>query len=152
MIFIVCLLISAGISAQTTNEITISKTSFHLNDQPFAFNGVSFFNAIYNPAFNKNSTDRKQWMGKFKKYGINVLRVWGQWDNKKGFVDAGENNTLYFLDGRLRQESLNRLKEIIVDANALDMVIELVFFSHESLEADIRFRDKGSRPGSSCLN
>lgn len=137
-----CLLLSFSISAQPTKEITISNTSFYLDNQPFAFNGVSFFNAIYNPAFNKNSTDRKQWMEKFKKYGINVLRVWGQWDNKRGFVDAGENSTLYFLDGRLRQENLNRLKEIIVDANALDMVIELVFFSHESLEAEIRLGTK----------
>ncbi|CAN5620182.1 hypothetical protein BH23BAC1_BH23BAC1_04510 [soil metagenome] len=88
------LLLSFHLSAQNIKEITISNTSFLLNDQSFAFNGVSFFNAIYNPAFNKSTAERKKWMEKFKNYGVNVLRVWAQWDNKRGFVDAGENNRI----------------------------------------------------------
>src|SRR5688572_5286570 len=57
----------------TKNVIGVSGTGFTLNDRPFAYTGVSFFNAIYNPNFNKSSEERAKWLAKFRKYGINVL-------------------------------------------------------------------------------
>lgn len=120
------------------NELTIEGTQFRLNGRPFPFTGISFFNAIYNPAFNKSQADRKQWLAKFQRYGINVLRVWAQWDNGRGFVDSSPTTTLYNPDGSLRLEHVNRLKEIIRDADELGVVIELVLFSQESYYANIR--------------
>ncbi len=120
------------------HEIGIQGTRFTLNGQPFPFTGVSFFNAIYNPTFNKSSADRKTWMRKFQGYGINVLRVWGQWDNARKFVDSSPTTTLYQPDGNLRPEHLATLKALAADADELGMVIELALFSQESYYSDIR--------------
>ncbi len=146
-----CCLLTLGLlvavlppAAAQGNELTIQGTRFLLNNEPFPFTGISFFNAIYNPAFNKSSADRKKWLEKFGRYGINVLRVWGQWDNKNGFVDSGPNSTLYHPDGSLRMEHVNRLKEIIRDADALGMVIEVALFSQESYHNDIRLTPAAS--------
>ena len=86
------------------HTLRIAGTQFFLNDQPFPYTAISFFNAIHNPAFNRSAVERKAWIAKFQKYGINVLRVWGQWDNKRGFVDSGPDKSLYQLDGTLREE------------------------------------------------
>lgn len=132
-------LLCAGLAfGQGKHEITISGTRFLLNGKQFPFTGVSFFNAIYNPNFNRSSDERKKWLEKFQKYGINVLRVWSQWDNKRGFVDACPDCTLYHSDGRLRQEHVDRLKGILTDADSLGMVVELALFSHESYAEKIR--------------
>lgn len=113
-------------------ELGISGTRFTLDGKPFPFTGVSFFNAIYNPNFNKDSATRRQWLGKFRAHGINVLRIWCQWDSARGFVDAAPNATLYLKDGSLREEHLATLKAMLADADAEDFVIELCLFSQES--------------------
>jgi hypothetical protein len=140
-IFLVLLVVTGSylpVPAQQNRELTIAKTAFRLNGEPFPYTGISFFNAIYNPAFNKNQVDRKKWLQQFQRYGINVLRVWGQWDNKCGFVDASPTNTLYYPDGRLRHEHVNTLKAISKDAADLKMVIELALFARESWGNQIR--------------
>jgi hypothetical protein len=126
------------VAQQAKHEITVAGTAFRLNGEPFPYAGVSFFNAIYNPAFNKSSTDRRVWLGKFKKYGVNVLRVWVQWDNARGFADAARDHTLYHPDGTLRAEHVTRLKAILVDCDAEGVVVELTLFSQESWREGIR--------------
>jgi hypothetical protein len=116
----------------TRKELTISGTRFLLNGEPFPYTGLSFFNAIYNPTFNQSPEQRAQWLTKFHRYGINVLRIWCQWDSARGYADASSTNTMYFPDGRLRDEPLKTLKDILVDADKLGMVIELVLFAQES--------------------
>lgn len=120
------------------HEVTVSGTTFLLNGQPFPYTGISFFNAIYNPTFNKSSEERRKWLEKFRRYGINVLRIWAQWDSRRGYADTCDDCTLYFLDGRLRQQNVDRLKAIVADADQLGMVIELVLFAQESWHAQIR--------------
>jgi hypothetical protein len=120
------------------NEISVSGTGFQLNGEPFPYTGVSFFNAIYNPVFNQSSRERMSWIGKFQKYGINVLRVWCQWDNKRGFVDAGPDRTMYHSDGALREERLATLKSILTDADEAGVVVMVVLFSHESYSDGVR--------------
>lgn len=132
------LLLFPLLTAAQRHEIGITGTRFTLNGQPFPFTGVSFFNAIYNPTFNASPAQRKQWMRKFQRYGINVLRIWGQWDNRYKFVDSSPTTTLYFPDGRLRPEHVQTLKAIAADADELGMVIELALFSQESYYSDIR--------------
>jgi len=131
-------LLAGAITAQPAHELTVSGTRFLLDGKPFPYTGISFFNAIYNPAFNKSPEDRQAWMRKFQRYGINVLRVWAQWDNKRGFVDSGPECSLYFPDGRLRPERMAALKAIVADANSLGMVVQLVQFSQESWHDGIR--------------
>lgn len=118
-------------------ELGISGTRFVLDGKPFPYTGVSFFNAIYNPAFNKSSDSRREWLGKFRDHGINVLRVWAQWDNARGFVDASPTATLYQMDGSLRVEHIETLKKILADADAEGFVIELCLFSQESARENI---------------
>ncbi len=122
----------------SAGEITVSGTRFLIDGKPFPYTGISFFNAIYNPAFNRSGEERAKWLEKFQRYGINVLRVWSQWDSKRGFVDAGPESTLYHPDGRLRETSLERLKQIVADADRAGMVVELVLFSQESWRDQIR--------------
>jgi hypothetical protein len=119
-------------------ELTIAGSRFFLNGKPFPYTGISFFNAVHNKEFNRDSGARRQWMQKFRKYGINVLRVWGQWDNKRGFVDTCPECTLYTSGGELRAGPSKTLKQICADADALGMVVEIVLFSQESWHDGIR--------------
>jgi hypothetical protein len=121
-----------------SSELTVSGTRFLLDGKPFPYTGISFFNAIHNEAFSKSSEDRRQWLNKFKKYGINVIRVWGQWDSKRGFVDTCPECTLYQPSGELRSGPLVRLKQICADADALGVVVELAMFSQESWHDGIK--------------
>ena len=67
------LALAASIVAQPSSskhELTIMGTGFRLDGKPFAFTGVSFFNAIYNTNFNASSAARLGWLRKFQSYGI----------------------------------------------------------------------------------
>lgn len=131
-----------GSSGVETSEITVEGTRFLLDGQPFPYTGVSFFNAIYNPSFNESSVTRREWMRKFKSYGINVFRVWAQWDNARKFVDTSNTATLYREDGSLRDEHVATLQSICRDADEEGMVIQLVLYTYESVEAE-RFPIEG---------
>jgi hypothetical protein len=134
------------------NEITIRGTSFEMNNAPFEYTGISFFNAIYNQEFNRNSEVRKEWMQKFFDTGINVLRVWCQWDNNRGFIDGGEGKTIFNIDGSIKPEYLNRIKAIARDADEKGMVILLVLFSRESWNQNLRLSDEASEKAISILS
>src|SRR3954469_17835832 len=99
--------IRAGGEEKSKHSLSISGTRFLLDGKPFPYTGISFFNAIYNPAFNKSSEARRGWLDKFRDHGINLLRVWAQWDNARGFVDASPSCTLYQNDGTLRTGHLS---------------------------------------------
>jgi hypothetical protein len=119
-------------------ELTIEGTRFLLNGSPFPFTGLSFFNAIYNPEFNRSSSVRIEWLSKFLSYGVNVLRLWGQWDNKFGLADTGPECSLYHPDGRLREQHVGTLQSICDDANVAGMCIQIALFSQESWHSNIR--------------
>jgi len=129
-----------GISA-AASQLTISGTRFELDGKPFPYTGVSFFNAIYNTNFNASSEARVARLKKFQNYGINVLRVWCQWDSARGFVDAAPTHTMYQPDGSLRVEHLRTLKEMLRDADSLGLCIELVLFSQESFRENLRVKE-----------
>jgi hypothetical protein len=132
-------LLLSGLTAKAqSHPLAVAGTRFTLDEKPFAYTGVSFFNAIYNPTFNASSEARMAWLMKFQKYGINVLRVWCQWDNARGFVDAAPTSTMFERDGALRPAPLATLKAILADANQLAMCVEVVLFSQESYEEKIR--------------
>ena len=71
-------------------------------------------------------------------YGINVLRVWCQWDNTRGFVDASPTNTMFEADGPLCPTHLATLKSILSDADQFGICLEIVIFAQESYLEKIR--------------
>ncbi len=134
----------SGFAQNPQHTIAVKDLGFTLNGEPFAYTGVSFFNAIYNSAFNKSETARKTWLNKFKAYGIHVIRVWAQWDNARGFVDACPTCTLYEPSGALKKAPLDTLEAIIRTADELGMVVLFVLFQRESWNEDIRLSDEAS--------
>lgn len=135
--FLVVLLITIGItmysrrlSAQHT--LGIQGTHFTMDEGPFDYTGLSFFNALYNPAFNKNNQSRLYWLKKFKNNGITVVRVWAEWNSDLGFVDTCDSCTLFCREGTLKSQYLSRLDSLLVISDSLRMVVELVLFSSES--------------------
>jgi hypothetical protein len=144
--FFCMLLLMAGTNAfsQSKSVLEIKGTRFYMNGEPFQFTGISFFNAIYNEEFNKSTETRQHYMNNFSEYGINVLRVWCQWDNARGFIDGGSGQTMYNADGTLNKEHLVRLKDIVKDADETGTVILLALFSRESWNENIRLEDQAS--------
>lgn len=130
--------------SQGENAISIKGTGFVMNGEPFEYTGLSFFNALYNPEFNKNSDTRLKYIKVFKEHGISILRIWCQWDNGTGFVDSGPTKTIYNQDGSLKPELVERMKDILTDADKQGMVILFVLFSRESWNANIRLSDQAS--------
>jgi hypothetical protein len=125
-------------AAPARHVLSVQGTHFLMDGEPFPFTGISFFNAVFNPAFNESSAARRQWLAKFQRYGINVIRIWCQWDGRPQYADAGPGSTLYNPDGTLRPKPLQTLKDILADAGAAGMGVELTLFAHESWLADIR--------------
>jgi len=121
------------VTSGQTHALAIDGTRLSLDGQPFPFQGLSFFNAIYNDAFNQDPGERLRWLRLFKKYGVNALRVWCQWDLSapRLFIDVAPDRTMYTPDGEVRDEHFGTLTEIITAADSLGMVIEVTFFSHE---------------------
>lgn len=143
-VLLLLVILPAMLFAQSKNTIRIKGLGFTLNEKPFHYTGISFFNALYNPKFNERDDSRRMWLTKLNAAGINVLRVWGQWDNKRGFVDTCPLCTLYEMDGRLRPEPLTRLKKMIEAADELEMVVLFVLFQRESWNENIRLSDEAS--------
>ena len=145
-LYIICLLTLLPLvtSGQSKNTIAVKDLGFTLNEKPFHYTGISFFNALYNPTFNESDASRRAWLEKLGAAGINVVRVWAQWDNGRGFVDTCPACTLYEKDGRLRAEPLNKLKKLIEAADNLDMVVLFVLFQRESWNENIRLSDEAS--------
>ncbi len=132
------LLLPAAALAAPSHVLTVKGTRFLMDGKPFPYTGISFFNAVFNPAFNESSAVRRQWLAKFQRYGINVIRIWCQWDGRPQYADAGPASTLYNADGSLREKNLETLKAVLADANEAGMAVELTLFAHESWLADIR--------------
>ncbi|MCC5930178.1 MAG: cellulase family glycosylhydrolase [Cyclobacteriaceae bacterium] len=117
---------------------------FLVNGSPFEFCAISFFNALYNPSFNTSTATRMSYLNVYKDHGINVLRIWCQWDNTRNFADAGANATLYHADGSIKTEVLNTLVDILKNADKNGAIILLVLFSRESWNENIRLSDESS--------
>jgi hypothetical protein len=126
-----------------TSVLTIQGTRFQLNGRPIHFQGLSFFNALYNREFNRSPDSRQQWLRKFKSYGITVLRVWSDWRVTNGWIDEGPDCSLYVYpemeklnrrfvprNPQLNTNALQRLKDLVSAADKEGMVIELCLFTH----------------------
>lgn len=119
-----------------TSVLNIKGQKLFLDDKPFFLQGLSFFNALYNPVFNQSDEERRKRLHYFKENGINTLRIWCQWDFNSPFnrwVDVGPSNTMYTEKGDIREESFSKLEKLIKAADDFGMVIEVVLFSHEKV-------------------
>ena len=122
--------------------ITVRDTRLYLDGQPFPYQGLSFFNALYNPTFNQDDETRHHWLAYYRSWGITALRVWGDWRTTNGWVDEGPDQSLWVYPGRerrnllykpsgaLNEPALERLKRLLAVADELHMVIELALFTH----------------------
>lgn len=147
MLFLMILisgLTQEGLFGQNTSQITVKGRGFELNGQPFEFTGISFFNALYNPAFNESPEKRKEYLKTYQDFGINVIRVWCQWDNQRGFIDGGEGKTLYNPEGTINSDVFQRITDLLEDADETGTVVLLVLFSRESWNENIRLEDEAS--------
>lgn len=112
--------------------LSIHGTRLLLDNQPFFLQGLSFFNALYNPAFNQSSDAKIAWLKKFKANGVNTLRVWCQWDFiDRPFVDLKVENTLYDHQGGIKDDVMRRIIDLIELLTAEGMLLELTLYSHE---------------------
>jgi len=118
-------------TAYKTRVFEIEGTRLLLDGEPFYFQGLSFFNAVYNPNFNRSAGDRLTWLYKFKETGINALRIWCQWDFDRPFVDVDPDHTMYTPEGEIRDEHFHTLAVIVEALDSLGMVAEVTLFSHE---------------------
>lgn len=116
-----------------THLLGIDGTRLTLDGRPFPLTGLSFFNAIYNPSFNRSAEERLRWLRTFRDYGVNTLRVWCQWDfaPPRSFIDVGPQHSMYTGAGEVRESHFRTLEGIIRQADGLGMVLEVTLFSHE---------------------
>jgi len=108
-------------------------TRLMLDGERFYFQGLSFFNALYNVNFNRDEAERVRWLRVFKDNGISALRIWCQWDfgADRQFIDVSPENTMYAESGRIREKHFQTLCSILDAVRDLTMIIELTLFSHE---------------------
>jgi hypothetical protein len=114
-----------------TATLAVDGTRLLLNGQHFFLQGLSFFNALFNPPFNE---DRGRWLDTFLVNGVNMLRIWCQWDfdpARRPFVDSGPEATLFREDGSLRDEVRGRLEHLLRAAAKRQMVVEVTLFAKE---------------------
>jgi hypothetical protein len=116
-----------------TKVLGVKGTTLTLDEKPFFWQGLAFFNVLYNPTFNRSAEDRMAWLRKFKANGINVLRLWCQWDfpARHKNVDLAPDATMYTETGDIREASFARLVALLEAADSLDMVIEVSMFQNE---------------------
>ena len=133
LLFVLLLEVLLPTELFTQAELKTVGTHFYYGNQPFPYTGISFFNAIYNDEFATEGESRRIWLQKFNSYGVNVLRVWAQWDNDRGFVNTCDTCSLITADGNIRPSYLTRIKAILADMQREGMIMQLVLFSHESI-------------------
>ncbi|MBN1248270.1 MAG: hypothetical protein JXC32_11470 [Anaerolineae bacterium] len=121
-----------------THVLSVDGTRLLLDSRPFYFQGLSFFNALYNPTFQATPGARQAWLQIFRENGISALRVWCQWDFSppRTFVDVGPDTTMYTPQGEIIDAHFDRLAGLLLDADKLAMVIEVVAFSHEKIPGE----------------
>ncbi len=114
-------------------RLSVEGTRLLLDGQFFYWQGLSFFNALYNPTFNASADARSHWLRVFDDNGINALRVWCQWEFEppRDFVDTDPAHTMYTPEGEIRTASFARLEALLEAVRPIGMVVEIVLFSHE---------------------
>ncbi|NLE99849.1 MAG: hypothetical protein GX601_02615 [Anaerolineales bacterium] len=119
--------------SRSTKVLGIEGVRLTLDGEPFFLQGLSFFNALYNPNFNASAEARLHWLTKSQATGVNCLRIWCQWDFRapRVFIDVGPEQTMFTDAGELCEEPLARLVSLIETSDRLGMVVEVTLFANE---------------------
>lgn len=128
------------LSAYKTKRLHIKNGRFQLDGKPYFLQGLSFFNALFNEQFNRTEEERAAWLTKFKENGVNLLRIWCQWDfnpKLRTFIDIDPEHTMYTADGQVKDYYFDRLAALLTQADALDMTVEAALFANERIESPI---------------
>lgn len=122
--------------------LSVQGTRILWDGEPYYYQGISFFNALYNEAFNESDAKRREVLQRFKRWGITAIRIWGDWRTTNGWVDEGPDqslwiypghegrNVLYEPQGFVNQEALGRLTNLLTVADELQMAVEIALFTH----------------------
>jgi hypothetical protein len=118
---------------RTTRVLGVAGSKLTLDGEPFFYQGLTFFNALYNPAFNLAADERRAWVRKFKANGINALRVMCQWDYAApaAFIDLAPDHSMYTDEGRVKDEPFERLVALVRALDAEGMVLSVIMFAHD---------------------
>lgn len=120
-----------------TKTLSVQGNKFYLDKTEFDLQGVSFFNAIFNEEFCKSDKKMEYYLRRFFNYGINMVRVWCEWDfgGAAGqFVDVVTGKTsLFDYRGSIRNVYAERLKRLLSAADRLGMVVEVCALAHERI-------------------
>jgi hypothetical protein len=116
-----------------THTLGVQGTRLTMDGRPFPLTGVSFFNAVYNPTFNRSAGERERWLRTFLDWGVNTLRVWCQWDfaPPRNFIDTAPDHSVYTDDGALREPHVHTLLDLCAATQVLGLALEVTLFSHE---------------------
>jgi hypothetical protein len=104
-------------SATRSAVLGVAGTRLTLDGRPFPLTGVSFFNALYNPTFNRSAGERERRLRTFRDWGVNTLRVWCQWDfaPPRSFIETAPEHSLYASDGSLREPDWSPLHRAVFE-------------------------------------
>jgi hypothetical protein len=125
-----------------------------MDQQPFGFRGLSFFNALFNECFNRDDRGRQDWLAKFGAHGVTALRVWCQWDfaPPRLFADVGPGQSVFGPDGELKALYADRLCSLAQGTGERAMALEVTLFSQEkSPNFPVPVLDKAARNVSRLL-
>jgi hypothetical protein len=85
--------------------VAVRGTRILYNGEPFYYEGLSFFNALYNKAFNESDEARRKHLRYLKSWGFTAIRVWGDWRTTNGWIDEGPDQSLWVYPGHERRNS-----------------------------------------------
>jgi hypothetical protein len=124
---------AASVDEPDRRVLSVDGTRLCLGGTPFRFRGLSFFNALFNPVFNREDVVRRAWVTKFWDNGVTALRVWCQWDFTEPhiFADVAPEQSLFRLTGELRPQFADRLCQLAAATSDQGMALEVTLFSHE---------------------
>ncbi len=123
----------ASVLEPANTVLSVNGTLLCLGGMPFRFRGLSFFNALFNPTFNRDDAGRRAWVAKFWDNGVTALRVWCQWDFSEPyrFADVGPGQSLFRPTGQLVRDFSDRLCQLATATSDQGMALEVTLFSHE---------------------
>ena len=120
-----------------TKTLSVKGAKFYLDGTEFDLQGVSFFNAIFNEEFCRPDESMEHYLNRFLDYGINMVRVWCEWDfggaaGQFADVVTGETS-LFDYRGHIRSVYAQRLERLLLAADHLGMVVEVCALAHERI-------------------
>ena len=123
----------ASVAEPSADVLSVEGTRLCLGGKLSPFRGLSFFNALFNPAFNRGIGSRRAWVAKFWSNRVTALRVWcqGNFTGPHVFADVGPGQSLLRVTGDLQGVFADRLCQLAAATAEQGIVLEVTLFSQE---------------------